>query len=85
MCTLAKENGYTVHEGPRADKHGTGWRQDAAKLEAMAQIRRENPNKSLPNMLTSIDKAHAVSAKTDGGAIDRDSQVAGAGQGKIEE
>lgn len=65
--TLAKKNGYTIHEGPMADTRGTSWREDAARLEAAAQERRENPMKSPPNNLTSIDKAHAARAKGDGG------------------
>lgn len=68
---LAKENGYTVHEGPMADTRGTDWRQDAAKLEAVNQRRIENPMQSLPNSMTTIDKAHAFRAKSDEGSVDQ--------------
>lgn len=68
---MAKENGYTVHEGPMADSRGTGWREDAAKLEALNQRRIENPMQSLPNRMTTIDKAHAHAAKSDEGTVDQ--------------
>lgn len=72
---MAKENGFTVHEGPMADTRGTGWRKDAAKLEALDQERLENPMKTPPNSLTSIDKAHAARAKSDEGSFDKDETV----------
>lgn len=74
---MAKENGYIVHEGPMADRRGTDWRQDAAKLEALAQKRRENPMQTLPNSMTSIDKAHAARAVSDGGIVDKTENAAG--------
>lgn len=54
-----------------ADRRGTDWRQDAAKLEALRQRRNENPMKAPPNNLTSIDKAHAFRAKSDEGSFDK--------------
>lgn len=76
---MAKEDGYVVHEGPMADKRGTGWRQDAARLEALDQRRLENPMKTPPSGLTSIDKAHASRAKSDEGSIDEDELMAEGG------
>ncbi len=68
-----------------ADRRGTGWRQDAARLEAMAERRRENPMQTLPNNLTSIDKAHAARTKSDEGTIDPQADLAGGGAGGGEE
>lgn len=68
---MAERNGYTIHEGPMADTRGTGWREDAAKLEALNQRRIENPMQSLPNNMTTIDKAHAFRAKSDEGSVDQ--------------
>lgn len=67
---MAKKNGQIIHEGPMADTRGTGWREDAAKLEAIRQKRIENPMQTLPNSLTSMDKAHAFRAKSDEGSVD---------------
>lgn len=69
---MAREDGHVIHEGPMADRRGTGWRQDAARLEALDQRRLENPMKTLPNSMTSIDKAHASRAKSDEGSVDKD-------------
>jgi len=82
---LAKENGYTVHDGPMADRRGTGWRRDAAKLEALDQRRLENPMQTLPNSLTSIDKAHAARAKSDEGTIDKRENAAGGDEVRVED
>lgn len=68
---MAERNGYTIHEGPMADTRGTGWREDAAKLEALNQRRIENPMQSLPNNMTTIDKVHAFRAKSDEGSVDQ--------------
>lgn len=65
------ENGVTIHEGPMADRHGTGWRDDAAKLEELNQRRIESPMQTLPNSLTTIDKAHASRAKGGDGTVDK--------------
>ena len=56
-----------LHEGPMADTRGTGWRQDAAELEAREHERMENPMPSLPDHLTTIDKARVSRAKSDEG------------------
>lgn len=64
------KHGVTVHEGPMADARGTGWRADAVRLEAENQERIENPMKTLPNRLTSIDKDRAARAKGDTGTVD---------------
>lgn len=56
-----------LHEGPMADTRGTSWRQDAAELEAREQERIENPMPSLPNSMTTLDKAHPARAKSDEG------------------
>lgn len=54
-----------------ADTRGTGWREDAARLEAVARERTENPMKTPPSRLTSIDKDHAVRAKADEGRFNK--------------
>lgn len=61
--------GHTVpiHEGPMADTRGTGWRESAAKLEALEEERIESPMQTLPNGLTTIDKARATRSKSDEG------------------
>ncbi|MFZ5814145.1 MAG: hypothetical protein ACOY93_02410 [Bacillota bacterium] len=74
---MAKENGYPVHEGPMADRRGTGWREDAAKLEAINQRRIENPMQTPPSNLTTIDKEHAFRAKSDEGSYDQNEIMAG--------
>ncbi|MBP2017712.1 hypothetical protein J2Z79_001097 [Symbiobacterium terraclitae] len=66
---MAKKEGQPVHEGPMADRRGTGWREDAAKLEARDQERLENPMKTAPDNLTSVDKAHGIRAKSDEGTV----------------
>jgi len=68
-----------------ADRRGTGWRQDAAELEARDRRRKENPMQTLPNNLTSIDKAHAARAKSDEGTVDLEADLAGGGAGGGEE
>jgi len=65
------EHGISIHEGPMADSRGTQWREDAAKLEALNQRRIQNPEQTLPNSLTSIDKALATHAKSDEGSVDK--------------
>jgi hypothetical protein len=71
--TVAKEfsheHGVTVHEGPMADTRGTSWRQDAIELEKINQRVIQNPNQTLPNHLTTIDKTHAHRAKSDEGTV----------------
>lgn len=74
---MAKKDGQPIHEGPMADRRGTGWREDAARLEALDQERLENPMKTPPNSLTSIDKAHAARAKSDEGTVYRRENAAG--------
>jgi hypothetical protein len=69
--SLAKKDGQIIHEGPMADTRGTGWRADAAKLEALRQERIENPMKTPPNSLTSVDKAQAARTKSDEGSFDK--------------
>jgi len=64
-----RSQGSMVHEGPMADRRGTSWRVDAARLEEANQRMIQNPGKSFPNRLTSIDKDHAARAKGDGGTI----------------
>lgn len=71
------EHGVTIHEGPMADTRGTAWRKDAAKLEALNQQRIQNPNQTLPDSLTTIDKAHAQTAKSDEGSVDKADGVGG--------
>lgn len=63
------EHPVTIHEGPMADKRGTDWRDDARKLEELNQQLIENPNKSLPNSLTSMDKEHPEGSKGDTGRV----------------
>lgn len=55
-----------------ADKRGTSWRKGAIELEQRNHERMENPMKSPPNSLTSIDKAHAARSKSDEGQWDSD-------------
>jgi hypothetical protein len=66
-----------------ADKRGTDWRDDAAKLEALNQKRIENPMKTPPNDLTSIDKAHAARAKSDEGRFEQSETTVGGDDIKI--
>lgn len=66
---FSRENGVTVHEGPMADTRGTGWRKDAIELERINQQVIQNPSQTLPNHLTTIDKAHAHGAKSDEGTV----------------
>lgn len=82
---MARKQRHIIHEGPMADRRGTGWREDAARLEAMDQQRLENPMQTLPNSLTSIDKAHAARAKSDGGTVDFEADLAGGGAAGGEE
>jgi hypothetical protein len=70
-------HGVTIHEGPMADKRGTGWRDDAAKLEKLNQERIESPMQTLPNSMTTIDKAHAHGAKSDEGTVDKTANAMG--------
>lgn len=70
---MAKHKGQIIHEGPMADRRGTDWRDDAAKLEALDDERIQNPMKTPPNNLTSIDKAHAHGAKGDEGRFNKTS------------
>jgi hypothetical protein len=65
------EHPVTIHQGPMADKRGTGWREDAARLEALNHERIENPMQTLPNQMTTIDRASAYSAKGNAGTVDR--------------
>jgi len=67
---FSHDHGVTVHEGPMADTRGTGWRQDAIQLEQKNQQVIQNPNQTLPNHLTTIDKAHTHRAKSDEGKVD---------------
>jgi hypothetical protein len=53
-----------------ADTRGTGWREDAVELERQDEEQIENPHKTPPNRLTTIDKEHAARAKGDGGTMD---------------
>lgn len=83
---MAKKNGQIIHEGPMADSRGTDWREDAARLEALRQERIENPMKTPPSNLTSIDKEHAFRAKSDEGSFDRtDLEQEGADTQRVEE
>ncbi len=70
-------HGVTIHEGPMADKRGTGWRDDARKLEELNQRRIESPMQSLPNDLTTNDKAHTWRAKSDEAQVDPHSDGVG--------
>lgn len=85
---MAKKDELPIHEGPMADSRGTGWRADAARLEAADQRRLENPMQTLPNSMTTIDKAHAARAKSDEGSISasdvRATDDAGGGRGRVE-
>lgn len=65
----SRSRGVTVHEGPMADRRGTSWRADAVRLEEANQRVINNPGKSFPSELTTIDKAHAARAKGDGGVV----------------
>lgn len=60
-----------------ADRRGTDWREDAKKLEALNRERIDNPGKTFPNYLTSIDKAHAHRAKSDEGRVDQEAHGVG--------
>lgn len=65
-----------------ADRRGTKWREEAAKLEAQNQQQIQNPMQALPNDMTSIDKAHAVHGKGDGGTVDQRAGAPGQGEGR---
>lgn len=69
--------GITIHEGPMADSHGTEWREQAAKLEELNQRRVENPMQTLPDSMTTIDKAHAWRSKSDEGTVDKTDNAVG--------
>lgn len=71
MAEYSHTHGVTIHEGPMAGKRGTRWREDAAKLEALNQKRIQNPWQTLPNDLTTNDKAHAWHTKSDEGSVDK--------------
>lgn len=73
----SREHGVTIHEGPMADRRGTGWRDDAAKLEELNQRLIESPMQTLPNDLTSLDKEHAFRAKGDAGTVDKTANAVG--------
>gem|GEM_PF-1380898 len=77
------KHAVTVHAGPMADKRGTGWREDAAKLEEANERRIENPMKTPPNNLTSIDKAHTHGAKSDEGTFEQSDVTIGGDDVKI--
>lgn len=70
LAEYSHSHGVTIHEGPMADKRGTGWRDDAAKLEALNQKRIQNPMQTLPNTMTTLDKPHAKRARSDEGTAD---------------
>lgn len=83
---MAERNGYPIHKGPMADTRSTGWREDAAKLEALNQRRIENPMQSFPSSMTTIDKAHAFRAKSDEGSVDQtDTALEGGDTTRVEE
>ncbi len=75
--TTYKGRRVPIHEGPMADKRGTGWRDDAAKLEALNRERIDSPMQTLPNSMTTIDKAHAHGAKSDEGMVSKEDNAAG--------
>lgn len=64
------ENPIQVHEGPMADKRGTSWREDAVRLEALNAERIRSPWKTVPNTMTTMDKARAHRSKGDTGTYD---------------
>lgn len=66
------EHPVTIHEGPMAGTRGDSWREGARKLEERNAERIQNPMKTPPSNLTSIDKAHAHGAKSDEGRWDTD-------------
>ncbi len=66
---FSHDHGVTLHEGPMADTRGTSWRRDAIELERINQQVIQNPSQTLPNRLTTLDKAHAHGAKSDEGTV----------------
>lgn len=66
------EHPITIHHGPMAGKRPSDWEQDAYELERRNQERQENPMKTPPNSVTSIDKAHAHGGRSDEGQWDPD-------------
>jgi hypothetical protein len=79
------EHPITIHHGPMAGKRGSDWEQDAYELERRNQERQENPMKTPPNSLTSLDKAAAARTKSDEGRWDPDVWYEGGDTVRIDE
>ncbi|HYF95592.1 MAG TPA: hypothetical protein VD969_25545 [Symbiobacteriaceae bacterium] len=77
------EHPVTIHHGPMAGKRGSDWEDDARKLEELNAKRIENPMKTPPDDLTSIDKAHAARSKSDEGRWDQSESTVGGDDIKI--
>lgn len=76
------EHPITIHHGPMAGRRGDDWEQDAYALEAKNQERQENPMKTPPNDITSIDKAHAARSRSEEGRFDPTDTIIGGDETK---
>lgn len=71
------EHPITIHHGPMAGKRGDDWEDDARKLEELNQKRQENPMKTPPSDLTSIDKAHPARSRSEEGRFEQSETTIG--------
>jgi hypothetical protein len=60
-----------------AGKRGDDWEDDARKLEELNQKRIENPMKTPPNNITSIDKDHAARSRSEEGRFSQSETTTG--------
>lgn len=65
------EHPVTIHHGPMAGKRGDDWEDDARKLEELNAKRIQNPMKTPPNDITSIDKSHAARSRSEEGSFEQ--------------
>lgn len=65
------EHPVTIHHGPMAGKRGDDWEDDARKLEELNAKRIQNPMKTPPNDITSIDKSHAARSRSEEGRFEQ--------------
>jgi hypothetical protein len=60
-----------------AGKRGDDWEDDARKLEELNAKRIENPMKTPPNNVTSIDKDHAARSRSEEGRFSQSETTTG--------
>ncbi|HWI62377.1 MAG TPA: hypothetical protein VNT75_11100 [Symbiobacteriaceae bacterium] len=71
------EHPVTIHHGPMAGKRGDDWEDDARKLEELNAKRIENPMKTPPNDVGSIDKSHAARSQSEEGRFSQSETTTG--------